>query len=280
MRRGHHRRRSSTPSVDFGVDDEDEASSEAQMKCVSCKEDYSSRDAGTCRECYEEASETEEELKREIEDLKAKVNFLRFWGPSHHQHQQQQRTVPYFSDIVLVASHDESGKSTPHPVPVPANRALLASRSPVFRAMLENEMEESLSGTIKISDVSYDALRAFVTYLYTADACLDELMACDLLVLAEKYQVNHLKTYCEKFLISKLNWENSLPNYGFAHQHNAKNLLDAALSLIMENMDKLTKREEYKELVDKDPRLVVEIYEAYLSKQVNTAVHKDPVAKA
>lgn len=122
MRRGHHRRRSSTPSVDFGIDD-DEISSEAQMKCVSCKEDYSSRNAGTCRECYEEASETEEELKREIEDLKAKVNFLRFWGPSH----QQQRTVPFFSDVVLVASHDESGKSTPHPVPVPANRALLVS---------------------------------------------------------------------------------------------------------------------------------------------------------
>ncbi|CAN4095381.1 unnamed protein product [Withania somnifera] len=236
------------------------------MKCLSCKEEYSSRYAGTCRECYEEASETEEELKREIEDLKAKVNFLRFCPPSDHR-----RAVTFFSDVVLVA---ESGNS------IPANRALLSSRSPVFRAMLENEMEESLSGTIKISDASYDALHAFVTYLYTADACLDELMACDLLILAEKYQVKHLKTYCEKFLISKLNWENSLPNYAFAHQHNAKKLLDAALSLIMENMDKLSKQEEYKELVDKDPRLVVEIYEAYLSKQVNTAVHKDPVAKA
>lgn len=155
-----------------------------------------------------------------------------------------------------------------------------ASRSPVFRAMLENEMEESLSGTIKISDVSYDALRAFVNYLYTAEACLDENMACDLLVLAEKYQVKHLKTYCEKFLISKLNWENSLVNFAFAHQHNAKNLLDAALALIMDNMDKLSKREEYKELVEKDPRLVVELYEAYLSKQVNTAVRKDPTTKA
>lgn len=156
-----------------------------------------------------------------------------------------------------------------------------ASRSPVFRAMLENEMEESLSGTIKISDVSYDALRAFVNYLYTAEACLDENMGCDLLVLAEKYQVKHLKTYCEKFLISKLNWENSLVNFAFAHQHNAKNLLDAALALIMDNMDKLSKREEYKELVEKDPRLVVELYEAYLSKQVNTAaVRKDPTAKA
>ncbi|KAJ6412607.1 hypothetical protein OIU84_005620 [Salix udensis] len=104
--------------------------------------------------------------------------------------------------------------------------------------MLENEMEERRSGIIRISDVSYDVLRAFVNYLYTAEACLDEQMAYDLLILAEKYE------------------------------HNAKHLLQSALSLITDNMDKLTKREEYMELVEKDPRLVVDIYEAYLSKQV------------
>lgn len=141
--------------------------------------------------------------------------------------------------------------------------------------MLENEMEESRSGTIKISDVSYDALRAFVNYLYTAEACLDEHMACELLVLAEKYQVKHLKAHCEKFLVSKLNWDNSVMNYAFAHQHNAKLMLDSALSLIMDNMDKFTKRDDYMELVERDPRLVVEIYEAYLSKLDNTAAHKD-----
>ncbi|KAK1567599.1 hypothetical protein Q3G72_014109 [Acer saccharum] len=37
-------------------------------------------------------------------------------------------------------------------------------------------------------------------------------------------------------------------------------------------MDKLTKWEEYMELVEKDPRLVVEIYEAYLSKQVDSII--------
>lgn len=141
--------------------------------------------------------------------------------------------------------------------------------------MLENEMEESRTGTIKIGDVSYDALRAFVNYLYTAEACLDVQMACDLLVLAEKYQVKHLKTYCEKFLVSKLNWDSSIMSYSFAHQHNAKLMLDSALSLITDNMDKLTTKAEYVDLVEKDPRLVVEIYEAYLSKQVNTAAHKD-----
>lgn len=258
-------------SSDEEGDEEEETQSEAEtMKCVSCKEDYVSRDAGTCRECFEEASETEEELRREIDELRSKVNFLRFsiGGPVV-------TPIP-FSDIVLAASDD---RSFPHPVPIPAHRSVLASRSPVFRAMLENKMEESLSGTIKISDVSYDALRTFVHYLYTAEACLEENMACNLLILAEKYQVKHLKNYCEKFLISKLLLENSLPTYAFAHQHNAKNLLAAALDLIMENMTKLKQREEYAELVEKDPRLVIEIYEAYLLKQSN-ATAKDSTAKS
>ncbi|KAH6782618.1 BTB/POZ domain-containing protein [Perilla frutescens var. hirtella] len=245
------------------------------MKCLSCKEDYGDRDAGTCRECYEEAGETEEELKREIDELKSKVNFLRLLSSGSNS--AARANTPCFSDVVLVAcGTPESPCNSPS---IPAHRAVLTSRSPVFRAMLENEMEESLSGTIKMSDVSYDALRAFVNYLYTAEACLDEHMACDLLVLAEKYQVKHLKTYCQKYLMSRLNWENSLPYYAFAHQHGAKTLLDAALSLILDNMDKITKREEYAELVEKDPRVVVDIYEAYLSKQVNTAASKDSPPK-
>ncbi|KAG6388635.1 hypothetical protein SASPL_150067 [Salvia splendens] len=287
MRRNNQwRRRSSFDSdVDFDdeededEDDDEDASSSAaarrrvRMKCLSCKEDYGDRSAGTCRECYEEAGETEEELKREIDELKSKVNFLRLCSSPNSV---AMANTPCFSDVVLVACPSPDSSDIPCNSPsIPAHRAVLTSRSPVFRAMLENEMEESLSGTIKMNDVSYDALRAFVNYLYTAEASLDEHMACDLLVLAEKYQVKHLKTYCERYLMSRLNWENSLPYYAFAHQHGAKTLLEAALSLILDHMDKVTKREEYTELVDKDPRVVVDIYEAYLSKQVNTAATKD-----
>ena len=150
-----------------------------------------------------------------------------------------------------------------------------ASRSPVFRAMLDNEMEESRSGIIKIYDVSYDVLRAFVHYMYTADALLDEQMACDLLVLAEKYEVKHLKTYCEKFITSKVNNDHAITYYAFAHRHSAKQLLEASMSALVESMPTLAEREEYKELVKKDPRIVVEIYETYMSRQVNTAADKE-----
>lgn len=136
-------------------------------------------------------------------------------------------------------------------------------------------MEESKSGTIKISEVSYDALRSFILYLYTADVALDEFMACELLILADKYQVKQLKSHCENFLISKLNTDNAFMCLSFSSQHNAKSLHEASVSLITENMDKVTKQEEYQELLDKDPRLIVTIYEAYLAKQVNTAANKE-----
>ncbi|XP_052203271.1 BTB/POZ domain-containing protein At4g08455-like [Diospyros lotus] len=238
------------------------------MKCRYCKKDYrvatngvpapalKVADSGACGECYEKAIEAKEELKHENDDLKAKVAFLSL-PPGLH--------LPSFSDVVLVASDDGLGHSNAITISVPAHRAVLASRSPVFRAMFENEMEESLSGTIKIGDVSCDALRSFVNYLYTAEASLDEQMAIDLLVLAEKYRVKHLKTYCENYKVSELNWENALKNFVFARQHNAKILEEAALLLIMDNMEKLSKCDVYMELVEKDPRLVVEIYEAYHS---------------
>ena len=76
------------------------------MRCISCEEEYGARDAGTCKECYEEASETEEELKREIDDLKAKVAFLRFWSPLDHTHRRSITPGPFFPDVVLVASDD------------------------------------------------------------------------------------------------------------------------------------------------------------------------------
>ncbi|KAG0498435.1 hypothetical protein HPP92_002717 [Vanilla planifolia] len=151
-----------------------------KLWCQSCLAAYDEANAGTCKECYEEASETEEELKREIEDLKAKVSFLRLCFPGDPHISPSASSA----DLLLHAVSDSNECPA-----VPAHRAVLISRSPVFKAMLEAEMEESRSGIIKIYEVSHDVLRTFVHYLYTAEVVLDEQMAFDLLILAEKYQI-------------------------------------------------------------------------------------------
>ncbi|GAB2233667.1 hypothetical protein Droror1_Dr00002895 [Drosera rotundifolia] len=242
-----------------------------KVRCLSCKKLYNAAaGGGTCRECYLEAAETEDEMEMEIDELKSKIAFLRL------SNQSSSSCLPPFTDVVLIAS-DECGDGDDGvdvDVAVSAHRAVLVSRSPVFKAMFEAEMEESISGTIKISDVTYDSLRAFVNYLYTAEVCLDEQIASELLVLGEKYQVKHLKEHCEKYLVSKLNWDNSVSNYAFAHQNNAGRLLKASLTIISDNMNKFLKTEEYVELVEKDPTLVVGIFEFHLANQENTAAKK------
>ncbi|XP_021825429.1 BTB/POZ domain-containing protein At4g08455-like [Prunus avium] len=204
------------------------------MRCKSCESRFQDYYADTCKQCHEHN--------------KAKVAFLGATQPAS------------FSDVVLFASDDEAAG------PIPAHKAVLVSRSPVFRAMFENEMEESLSGIIKIGEVSYLTLGAFVNYLYTAEVRLDQQFACDLFVMAEKYQVQHLKDYCQNFLVANLNWDNSLSTYTLAHRHNVKQIIDAALTVITDNMDKLTSRKEYAKLKEKDPQLVFQIYEVFLSR--------------
>ncbi|XP_065859019.1 BTB/POZ domain-containing protein At4g08455-like [Euphorbia lathyris] len=235
------------------IDTETESESEKIRWCISCKEEYITTDIGMCNECYHEASETKEELERGIEDLKAKLAFLRLCSPLDH------------TDVVLIASSNST-------IPIPAHKAVLVNRSPVFKSILEKENENTITpeATIKIDDVSYATLRAFVNYLYTAETCFDDQLAFDVLVLVEKYEVKHLKTECEKFLVSKLNWDNSVISYAFRHKYNAKHLVEVALALILENMDKLTDREEYIELFERDPCLAVEIYEAYFVKCIKT----------
>ncbi|GAB2289800.1 hypothetical protein Dimus_024104 [Dionaea muscipula] len=217
--------------------------------------------------CYVKARERVVELEREIEELKANVDFLGHFSPWSPD--AQPRSSPLCSDVTLVAFDDTPDN------PVPANKFVLASRSLVFKAMLETTMEESISGTIKISEVTRDSLHAFVNYLYTAEVCLDEKIASDLLALADKYQIKQLNELCQRYLIPFLNWDNSISYYAFAYKHSAEKLLESSLSIITKNMDKFINSDDYRDLAKKDPSFLVGIFEDYTKKHVNDAAKKE-----
>ncbi|KAK7281213.1 hypothetical protein RIF29_08992 [Crotalaria pallida] len=130
--------------------------------------------------------------------------------------------------------------------------------------MFQNHMKES-KHVIKVADVSYVALHSFVNYLYTAEVCLENQMALGLFILAERYQVNHLKAYCEKFLIAELNEVNAISTYTFAKQHNAKRLLDSTLTWIVDNKEQFVRSEAYVKLKRTNPGIVADILEACFS---------------
>lgn len=88
-----------------------------EMLCLSCEVYFNSEDAGTCKECYEEANETEEELEAEIDDLKAKIAFLKLLSPVNHCNRSD-------TDVTLVASDEGADVSA---LTVPAHKAVLVS---------------------------------------------------------------------------------------------------------------------------------------------------------
>ncbi|KAK9096217.1 hypothetical protein Sjap_021714 [Stephania japonica] len=184
------------------------------LECKRCKGLFYPHLLGntTCKQCIDKevsklkTKEAEnlklevEVLKREKEELESKVEFLRYSSLSDHDpyNPHDDWTSSYATDVVLIASDDPGPVNYVH-----AHKAILTNKSAVLRAMFRNEMEEKQTNTIKIREVSQRDLCAFVKYLYSAEVNLiDNQMAQNLLILGEKYKVNHLKARCENFLRS------------------------------------------------------------------------------
>lgn len=118
------------------------------------------------------------------------------------------------SDVTLVLDGGE----------VKAHKAILAARSPVFKAMFSHDMVETKSNRVEILDVKVDAMEEVLKFLYTGEAslkptaCEDQMQseskshntheyAIRVLYAASKYQLEDLKFICETYLIDILSIE-------------------------------------------------------------------------
>ncbi|CAO2207334.1 unnamed protein product [Urochloa humidicola] len=89
----------------------------------------------------------------------------------------------------------------------PAHRAVLAARSPVFKAQLLGSMAEAAMPSITLHDVSPATFRIMVRFIYTDALPRDEElgdspteMLQDLLAMADLYALERLKILCARKL--------------------------------------------------------------------------------
>lgn len=67
--------------------------------------------------------------------------------------------------------------------------------------MFNEVLDESKSGSVKISDVEYGPLRAVIEYLYTGSInFFPGIFALEVFIAADKYDVQSLKTLAEIFV--------------------------------------------------------------------------------
>jgi hypothetical protein len=150
-----------------------------------------------------------------------------------------------------------------------AHKAILAARSPVFRAMFEHEMKESLKTPIKIHNLNPQVFKEMMSFIYTGKAPYlhSHSMACDVLPAADKYGLVSLKVLCEDAFCRNLSVKNATHTLILADLHSTEKLKTQALDFIAYYASEVCETSEWKSMVESHPHLVAEAFQSLASAQ-------------
>ena len=127
------------------------------------------------------------------------------------------------------------------------------ARSPVFSAMFDNQMLESQTNIVNIKDFDDSVFEILLKFLYTGKvAQLNRDRCPQLLMAADKYQLNDLKTICGQYLYSNLNNDNAIQALVLADALNDHKLKSRSLDYIKNNIKELIKTNDWKQLIESD----------------------------
>ena len=157
------------------------------------------------------------------------------------------------SDVVIVCQEEE----------IRAHRFVLCARSPVFNAMLQSKMSENATGEVKIDDVDKDVLKEMLRYMYKVEVDETFTKFKELLILADKYEVQGLIKYCGIKIVESLNKDNAFQVGVFAELHNANNLLDKTVEFIMENAPGSLVH-DWREQVKESPKMMIKMIDHHM----------------
>ncbi|XP_014235421.2 uncharacterized protein LOC106658114 [Trichogramma pretiosum] len=165
------------------------------------------------------------------------------------------------SDVKLIVEEQE----------IPAHKIVLSAASPVFKAMFTHDMLENQSNTVEIADIPHTNLTEMLRYIYTGEIEIKEAGSIiELLEVADKYQVDCLKTKCAKILGTDLSTENAIDILVAAHKYKVKNLEDEAIKFITTHIESLSNSEDIKEI--DDPDLWANLMQSVVKSQKNQRI--------
>ena len=125
-----------------------------------------------------------------------------------------------------------------------AHKCILAARSPVFSAQFFGPMKEKSDTTIKIEDMKAPVFKALLHFIYndsfpefeetkgSDEKQETKLMAQQLLVAADRYNLGRLKVICEKMLCGSIDTSNVVTLLSLAERHSCNHLKATCLKLL------------------------------------------------
>jgi len=114
-------------------------------------------------------------------------------------------------------------------------------------------MKESRQTEIKMKEVMYGTFVKVMEFLYTYHTKIESTDECvKLLWTADKYQVDTLKVYCERWLKQEIGPETMIEIYDYATEFNANTLKQFCSAWFLKNLSDLMGNNEGKELIQKN----------------------------
>ncbi|KAL6644514.1 hypothetical protein ACP70R_016122 [Stipagrostis hirtigluma subsp. patula] len=154
----------------------------------------------------------------------------------------------------------------------PAHRALLAARSPVFRAELFGSTADATSPSITLNDVEPAAFRIMLGFMYTDELPGDDEvgeypiaveMARHLLAAADRYALDRLKLICAQKLWEDVAVDTVASTLVFAETYSCPELKNRCMDFFaaQKNLTEIIFTEGFLWLVQKFPALAAEMKE-------------------
>ena len=141
-----------------------------------------------------------------------------------------------------------------------AHKLILSKRSPVFARMFSNNMSETMTGNLKIEDLESRVFYEVLRFMYTNEFDIENHFLKEILIAAEKYDIEDLKSICENILTNTLNTINCITMVQFAENHNAKGLKQFCFCYIITRLaERVDLHEPLIELSESLPHLVLEM---------------------
>ncbi|KAL6646092.1 hypothetical protein ACP70R_017700 [Stipagrostis hirtigluma subsp. patula] len=148
-----------------------------------------------------------------------------------------------------------------------AHRAILATRSPVFRSMFSHDLKEKELSTVDISDMSLDACQAFLNYIY-GDLRSEEFLSNRLALLraADKYDIADLKEACHESLVEDIDTSNVLERLQTAHLYRLQKLKGSCMRFLVDFRKVYEMHDEFNMFLQTAERdLVAEVFHGVLA---------------
>jgi len=146
------------------------------------------------------------------------------------------------------------------------HRIILSSRSLVFRAMFLHGMAEAQTKRVEIKELQPEVVNTMLKFIYTGKMKIDSTdfpptKPEELLAAADMYDLENLKLICEEILCKSLEISNCIKMLVLADMHNARNLYEQAMKLVIGNINDLIHSTAWREKLMKNPSLMTEVME-------------------